>query len=537
MRPVIKIIACTILLSYLGTPLYSQLPGSPDEDFGVNGTVLTDFDENFNSATKILVQDDEKILVCGFSGYTLANQNANLVRYMPDGSYDLSFGNSGKISFSLGGPVSQAFDMTVQTDGKILVTGYASDGPTNDISTARFLETGAPDPSFGTNGIRTTDLGHDEYGHGITSQDDGKILVTGYIDYGPGTDINVFICRYNSDGSTDTGFGTNGHVTTELNQGSQDMPGDICIHQDKILISAIAYNGNSTAYDAIALARYNMDGSLDASFGVDGISLYDGLTIDNGFLSPGAAMDTDHDDRIVIASHIHGLEGKDFAIYRFEPGGYPDNDFNGDGMLVIDMIRDNAARAITVQPDGKILCGGYRDNGNDHDFTTARCLEDGSLDPLFGNQKGVSVLDISQGAYYMDEINTITMQPDGKMLLAGTADNADGNRDMAVVRCHSGLPAGIHDDLPQNTSFKIFPNPVTTRVCYCKLNIPTRGNVHIALFDQEMKAIITLLNLTLPEGHHTLKLNLPEDLSGSMHFIRVRAPGTDKTEKIRIHAF
>ncbi|MFO8129766.1 MAG: hypothetical protein R6T99_07720, partial [Bacteroidales bacterium] len=84
---------------------------------------------------------------------------------------------------------------------------------------------------------------------------------------------------------------------------------------------------------------------------------------------------------------------------------------------------------------------------------------------------------------------------------------------------------------------QIFPNLVTTRVCYCKLNIPTRGNVHIALFDQEMKAIITLLNLTLPEGHHTLKLNLPEDLSGSMHFIRVRAPGTDKTEKIRIHAF
>lgn len=526
----------TLVFLMLLIDAFAQAPGTLDETFGFMGIVLTDFDDDRNTIQKVLVQDDGKIIACGFTGYLFYEQYCSLARYTADGNLDATFGDAGKATFSFGGDESPAYDMILDNEGRILVTGYATSGPTNDIALARLTADGIPDPSFGNSGIKITDLGHDEMAISITVQDDGKIVVAGDVFYSGGGGVDMFICRYHSNGSTDTGFGTNGHIVHDLNNGSTDMPDGLLIHQGKILCCASAFNGNSGEYDALVLARFNDDGSPDVSFGIGGFSKIDGLSIGNMISYPRTDLAIAPGNKIVVSGQIDGIEGNDFAIYRFLSNGYPDNTFDEDGMVVTDMIGENSPASVLVQPDGKIVAGGYHYNTTDQDFCIARYLENGELDATFGNYYGVSFLDVSLGGQKYDQINSIVLQADGRIIAGGDAENAGGDSDFALVRYFSGLTVGVESIRSKDIPFEVYPNPNNGEKLFFRLFSEKSGKAVIQLEGMNGSEIYLEYGFDLVPGINEGSILLPGEIPAGCYFVLISsADGMFCSEKIIVY--
>src|SRR5262249_13706627 len=147
----------------------------------------------------------------------------------------------------------------IQADGRIVVAGYAWNGANDDFALARYNADGSLDTSFDGDGKVTTAVGTgDDQGYSVAIQADGRILVAGYT--WNGAHYDFALARYNSDGSLDTSFDGDGRLTTAI--GTDDGQAySVAIQADGRIVVA-----GSSANADFALARYNADGSLDASF-------------------------------------------------------------------------------------------------------------------------------------------------------------------------------------------------------------------------------------------------------------------------------
>ena len=162
------------------------------------------------------------------------------------------------------------------------------------------------------NGMVTTDfsMGSRDVGAAAVIQPDGKILVAGYSGFFPSYDFAL--ARYNADGSLDTSFDGDGLVTTDFSMGSDDVGIAVVLQSDsKILVAG--YSNRSGSPD-FALARYNIDGSLDSSFAGDGL-----LTTDFpiGESDVGAGIAIQSDGKIVVTGRSDGSGSGDFALARY----------------------------------------------------------------------------------------------------------------------------------------------------------------------------------------------------------------------------
>ncbi len=184
------------------------------------------------------------------------------------GDLDTSFNSTGKVTTDILSSDDGGNAMTIDSSGKILVAGLANNGSNYDFALARYNSDGSLDTTFGTGGKVTTGiLSSDDLGYAITIDSNGKILVAGYA-YNGSSNYDFALARYNSDGSLDTTFDTDGKVTTAIGSGT-DLDNAITIDSNgKILVAGYAFNGSSN-FD-FALARYNPNGSLDTSFDTDG---------------------------------------------------------------------------------------------------------------------------------------------------------------------------------------------------------------------------------------------------------------------------
>jgi uncharacterized delta-60 repeat protein len=213
----------------------------------------------------VKVQSDGKILVVGFTTIN-GTYDIALVRYNTDGSLDTSFDTDGIVTTRIGHSNDTGDSVTVQADGKILVAGYTWNGSNYDFALVRYNTDGSLDTSFDTDGIVTTDLiGSNDQGYKVTVQSDGKILLRGYTDKSGNTE--VLEVQYNTDGSLDTSFGNNGILITAPT--GNDFGNTVTYQTDgKILVVGNTWNGSNTD---IVLVRYNSDGTtFDTSFGNNG---------------------------------------------------------------------------------------------------------------------------------------------------------------------------------------------------------------------------------------------------------------------------
>jgi uncharacterized delta-60 repeat protein len=292
------------------------------------------------------------------------------------------------------------------------------------------LAAGLPDTSWNVTGRTTTDFGvGNDRASAVVLQSDGKV-VAGGMAFG-GLNDDFALVRYNRDGTLDTSFGTGGRVTTNFGIGD-DRILTLALQPDgKIIAGGKAFNGLNFDF---ALARYNENGTLDASFGVGGLVATNLGTGDDVI----AGVTVLPDGRIVAAGSTFGARDSDFAVARYLSNGFLDPTFSGDGIVTTDSGRgDDAANGLVVQPDGRIVVVGSTMNGSAEDFGIMRYLTDGSPDPGFGTNGGVATV-FGNGS---DRAFKVALTPGGKIVVVGTTDNGL-NLDFAVARY---LPNGSLD--------------------------------------------------------------------------------------------
>ena len=354
--------------------------GSLDTGFGNGGKVTTDFGNNSDSGNSVVVQTDGKIVVAGSSGNDFA-----LTRYNSDGTLDITFDGDGKLTTDLGGS-DDAQSFVVKGDGKIFVAGYTYNDNNyhEDLAFACYNSDGSLDKTFSDDGKLTVPFfdGSGSSRCSVLAQADGKILVAGYISNSNG-DLDFALARYNSDGSLDTTFSEDGKVTTDF--GNWDNASSIVIQLDGKIVVA------GTSGNDFALVRYNSDGTLDLSFSDDGK-----VTTDFGNQDYGYSVVVQTDGKIVVA----GASGANFALARYNSDGSLDASFGNDpvtGTECVDTLYGGTGNDWMDGGAGNDFL--YGDTGNDSMYggTGNDELQGGDGDDLLAGNGGNDTLDGGAG--------------------------------------------------------------------------------------------------------------------------------------------
>ncbi len=429
-----KIIICIgTLIVHL---IINGMDGALDSTFGNNGLVTTHFSGSTLAAiSNVALQPDGKIVAAG----TVAAGGTDfaLARYNADGSLDTSFGPDGTVTTDFGGD-DAANSVLIQPNGKIVAAGVSDAGGTNDFALARYNPDGSLDPSFGTNGLMTTNFGGADIIFEIIRQPDGKIIAVGVSDAGGTNDFAL--ARYNTNGSLDTSFGTNGLVTT--NFGGSDTALAAILQPDGKIVAV----GQSDAGGTIdfALARYNPNGSLDTSFGTNGLV----RTNLGGGTDSASSAALQPDGKIVVAGSSDAGGTVDFAVARYNPNGSLDTSFGTNGFVLTNLGGTDVGSSMVLQSDGKIVVGGSSDAGGPFDFALARYTTAGVLDTSFGTNGFVFT---NFGG--VDAINDILVQSDGK-IVAGGQTLGGGTTNFALARYL--IPSIIISPLARDIRAKYF---------------------------------------------------------------------------------
>lgn len=357
------------------------------------------------------------------------------------GDLDPSFGKNGSgVITDL--DAAEARAIAVQPDGKIVVAGYVDTGqkPTFiDFVVARYNEDGSPDYTFHDTGLTTIDFGDDDKAYALALQDDGKIILAGEAVNIDNSSFDFALVRLGPDGIIDRTFGSDGVVLTDFTDGSYDSARSLVMQADgKILAAgfmATLKDGELQTQD-FALARFNPDGRLDTSFGTQGKVMTD---FAGGFdRAQGVAIQKDKKIVVVGGTAVVDSEITEFGVVRYNPDGILDSSFGNEGKVTTEFgHNENMANAIAIQPDGKILAGGYTANESSKVAALARYNEDGTLDPDFGDSGKV----IGLFGGNDDGIYAIALQDDSKILVVGDALAFEGSgaqtQDFALVRLNT----------------------------------------------------------------------------------------------------
>ncbi len=347
------------------------------------------------------------------------------VRCGDSGRLDPSFGRAGTAITPLSTLVATAQAAVPRPDGRLLVAGERRGGSYPLAALARFDADGHLDAGFATGGRALADLGGSFYGAALALTEN-RIVLGGSVYNGHDTDF--VLLGYRPDGSPDPGFGSGGRVLTDLASGSNDYLRSLVVLPGGRLVAG----GRSG--DGFALVGYRPDGGLDPGFGLGGkvrtpvggggVGIY--------------ALAVDAEGRIVAAGRQFSTAGYDLAVARYRSDGTLDTAFGGGhGYVLLDYAgKDDGAWAVAALGDGSLLLGGEVEKASGGSLAAvARLLPDGGLDPSFGNG-GWAVLE----APLEGGIRALAVQPDGRIVVAGHAFDADtGNEYFLLARL---LPDG-----------------------------------------------------------------------------------------------
>src|SRR6185436_8183780 len=215
----------TILIMAAAVVSHAQTTaGNLDPTFGTGGTVRTDFAGNIDEANAVAIQSNGQIVAAGSSfSNSKTVEDFIVARYNANGSLDKRFGKNGKITTDFFRNVDSISAIMIQPDGKIVVAGtvdFNPDVPGSglDFALARYNSSGTLDGSFGKGGKVVFDFfGSFDQANAAVLQPDGKIIVVGSASYDSANrDIGFALARFNTDGSTDFGFGTGGKQITDF---------------------------------------------------------------------------------------------------------------------------------------------------------------------------------------------------------------------------------------------------------------------------------------------------------------------------------
>ncbi|MFN8300741.1 MAG: T9SS type A sorting domain-containing protein [Chitinophagales bacterium] len=452
-----SLISCCLALFILFRT-EAQIPGSLDHSFNSTGIYVHDFGFQDN-LTDIYIQPDHKILSCGTALNQAFAGRLLVLRQNADGTPDAGFGTNGAVmieSFT----ESYAYALQVKNDGKILVAGAAAD-PSYAFSSVvlRLNANGSIDSTFGVNGWAIHRLlAGDNFAYSMLELSNHQLLIAGTAIDTAARNVPVVI-RLNENGSVDSTFGTDGIASITITE-LDNRFNKIALQSDGKIVAAGHY-GNPITNDGqfdfdILVARFNADGSPDLSFSGDGM-LTDTVSptyVDDIF---GLALTNDH--RIVVSGFTTQPDFSFDAItLQYDSNGVRNTAFANNGVARFDSAAQDVANGVVIDNQGRIIVAGTTgvfmfDN---RDLLLLRYTTDGSVDSSFGGA-GYIATDVLG---FMDEANAITLQPDGKIVLAGKANNGNQN-DVCLARYYNDEATGLTE--PQARSFSLYPNPAAVR--------------------------------------------------------------------------
>jgi uncharacterized delta-60 repeat protein len=292
--------------------------GNPDAAFGSGGLAVIAAPDQIDDA-RLAVQADGRIVIGA-----AVTKKVELARLTAGGIPDPTFGGGDPVQVTLG-PANVFNDVAVAPDAKIVVAGSITpSGAKSDLAVARLNADGTPDPSFSGDGVASADVGGIETGAGVVVQPDGKPVVDGTTKFdchGDDCDDAIAVARFAADGTLDATFGTGGETKLEPPDGIGSFTQSIALEPDGKIVVA----GGSPDF---LLGRLNPDGTPDSGFGEDGLvwTQFRGY-----YLVFGEAMALAPNGKIVIAGLIVFEEDyEEVALARYL-GGAGAADLDGDG--------------------------------------------------------------------------------------------------------------------------------------------------------------------------------------------------------------
>ncbi len=440
----------SVLLCLVYGQSVAQKPGSVSWSVRTNPSPLSD------TIHSIKIQSDGKIVAAGNSnkGYFMAIA----VGRFNNGTPDSTFGVNGMVTTSRDSSHIVANALEIQPDGKIVVVGRYKKGTAGDFILVRYTSNGSVDSSFGINGTVQTDIGAGTFDFATASaiQADGKIVAAG------GSDFSLALCRYNADGSLDSSFDLDGKVTMAAVGGATCMK----LLADGKLVVCCGY----------WVVRLMPDGSMDRSFGVNGIATL-------SYYSLGMAIQSD--GRILLSG-----DGHEFVLQRLDTAGLVDNSFGTRGIVITAGFSDRnyprCATSVLLQADGGILAGGWAQLTQQVSkrFAIARYHSNGAPDSSFGVDGKATpyIVNLDAGRSFTAIVNN-----SNELVLAGTNENSDLG-EWAMAGYYLGPPLDAHTVPGINSQTIVIPNPVEDIARIQSTHI-RNGSWRLSLYDLTGKTL------------------------------------------------
>ncbi|MBL8298343.1 MAG: Ig-like domain repeat protein [Rhodanobacteraceae bacterium] len=391
-----------------------------------------------NDSRAGVMQSNNRYLIVGTSypsGTTTATQ-ITVIRLTTAGALDTSFDSDGiALRQLLGGSPDYGYGVAVQSDGKLVVSGATADAAGTNIVVARYNTNGSLDTTFDTDGLVTTaNASYNMESRAVLVQPDGKIIAAGQrLSKTPPSPVHQLIAvRYDTNGAIDNTFDTDGFATANL--GTNGGYGYAIARQTDGKILVAGSISDTVANWDFVVARFTTTGALDGTFGSGGVTRI-GI---NAGVDEAKSIAIQSDGKILLGGYSYVGGNQEFAIVRLTTGGLIDNTFDGDGIVVTAIgagpFRRNTIESIVVRADGMIIAGGTGNDGTPTSspvFRIARYTAAGALDTNFGTA-GVSTY--SFGATRFDNMYAMALQRDEKMIGFGSTFLTGGGTDFGLAR-------------------------------------------------------------------------------------------------------
>lgn len=536
--------------------------GSPDTSFSTDGLHTIGLSSNYALGTGVGLVDGGDIIVTGYDSRNDDVARFGAARLTAAGAFAPTYGTDGRVVLNGQGPGDDSVaGVGVQPDGRIVVVGTAESAGGSDLFVARLLSAGTLDPSFGTGGVTTIDLGAEDEGNALLLQPDGRIVVAGTAGASPETlGEDVFaVLRLTADGHLDPTFGDSGGVVL-VPLGTNFALArafDIATTPDgAFVVAGSAYNENpgSDGYDTV-LVRLTADGVLDAPFGGDGISVVNIYDQDYA-----RSVGVQADGKIVVLSNgdRDQLEDNVILVARVTASGVLDGTFGAGGRVLLYYSGYDYGRDLAIQPDGRIVAVGQVN----YDMFAMRLTADGQFDPTFSDDGRLSIAVPGGGS----RANGVALEPDGDVIVAGSLSNLSGTgvvvrltpggeldgsfgqdgiamqpevpfiqavtiqSDDRIVVAGSGSqvarllgdPIIASESAPSDGfTLSVSPNPARGRATV-RLALPSAGPLHVALFDMLGRQVATLFDGAQVAGTHEVAVETA-GLSPGVYVVRAES--------------
>jgi uncharacterized delta-60 repeat protein len=414
---------------------------SPDATFGVAGNATINLSTGVHIAQKVHQQSDGKLILTSSGAPMSAGYDFKCARFNTNGTIDNTFGVNGVTTVTFGPFSDELRDSKLQSDGKIIIVGFASNGTSVGFVATRLTSTGQLDNTFnGTGTFHSSTVGNSALC--VDIQSSGNYVLAGR---SSGIAVET-ITRLTQNGTLDNSFGANGIVSnTIVNASATAMMIDA---SQNILL------GSAPSNSLTFLSRLTPNGALDVSFGGTGnVSLPFTSSANPGIYD----IEIQSDGKIVIAVADKTSPVYKSFVARYNPNGTIDNTFNGTGFLALDSLD---VPQLTLQPDGKILGVTQKRHFSPGLTIDERYLLRINTNGTFDNSFGTNGLykDIPIALKFS---NDIKLQQDGKIIVSGMSPA--GQPLSGISRYNNTLTTNLKNNKVEN-EFAIYPNPAKDKL-------------------------------------------------------------------------